>query len=44
MHCVNCGNEIKEGQKYCGKCGTKVSNNNNLDYRYTFIYYSSNNI
>ena len=31
MHCVNCGNEIKEGQKYCGKCGTKVSNNNNLD-------------
>ena len=31
MHCVNCGNEIKEGQKYCGKCGTKVSNNNTLD-------------
>ena len=23
--CVNCGNEIKEGTKYCSKCGYRVS-------------------
>lgn len=24
MFCINCGKEIEEGEKYCGKCGTKV--------------------
>lgn len=27
MYCKNCGNEIKEDEKYCGKCGTKVDDN-----------------
>ena len=25
-NCKNCGNEIHEGEKFCGKCGTKVKN------------------
>ena len=25
MKCTKCGNEILENEKYCGKCGTKVS-------------------
>ena len=25
-NCKNCGNEIYEGEKFCGKCGTKVKN------------------
>lgn len=24
MVCKNCGSEIEEGKKYCGKCGTKI--------------------
>lgn len=24
MFCKNCGNEIKDGVKFCGKCGMKV--------------------
>lgn len=24
MKCKKCGNELKEGEKFCGKCGTKV--------------------
>lgn len=24
MYCVNCGNEIKDGEKYCTKCGIKM--------------------
>ena len=27
MKCVKCGNELKEGQKFCMKCGTPVSAN-----------------
>lgn len=27
MNCKNCGNELEENEKYCGKCGTKVENN-----------------
>lgn len=23
--CSNCGNELKEGAKFCSKCGTKIS-------------------
>ena len=23
MICKKCGNEIKDGEKFCGKCGTK---------------------
>lgn len=26
MKCTNCGNELKEGAKFCGKCGTAVAN------------------
>lgn len=25
MKCPNCGNELKEGAKFCGKCGTKIA-------------------
>ena len=24
MKCPNCGNEVMEGKKFCGKCGTKI--------------------
>ena len=27
MFCRYCGNEIKENDKFCGKCGTKTDNN-----------------
>ena len=27
MRCKKCGNEIKDGEKFCGKCGTKTSIN-----------------
>lgn len=27
MYCVNCGNEINNGDKFCGKCGYKVGQN-----------------
>ena len=27
IKCKKCGNEIKEGEKFCGKCGTKIRNN-----------------
>ena len=27
MYCKNCGNEIKENENFCGKCGTKVNDN-----------------
>lgn len=27
MFCKNCGNEIKENEKFCGKCGKKATNN-----------------
>ena len=26
MHCPNCGNELNENQKFCSKCGAKISN------------------
>lgn len=26
MFCKNCGNEIKDGMKFCGKCGTSIEN------------------
>lgn len=29
MFCKNCGNEIKEGMKFCDKCGSCVSNEQN---------------
>lgn len=28
MYCKNCGNEIKEEERYCGKCGAKIEENN----------------
>ena len=27
MKCKKCGNEIQEGEKFCGRCGTKIVNN-----------------
>lgn len=27
MFCKNCGNELNDNEKYCGKCGTKVDEN-----------------
>lgn len=27
MKCKKCGNEIKDGKKFCSKCGTKVDIN-----------------
>ncbi len=26
MKCKNCGNEVTQGSKFCGKCGTKIEN------------------
>lgn len=28
MKCKNCGNELKEGSKFCSYCGTKLENSN----------------
>ena len=28
MICKKCGNEIKDGEKFCGKCGTKNDGQN----------------
>lgn len=28
MRCTNCGNELKDGAKFCGKCGMAVTENN----------------
>lgn len=25
MYCRKCGNEIKDGEKFCGKCGQEVN-------------------
>ena len=34
MHCTNCGNEIKENEKFCTNCGTKIITNlNNEDIK-----------
>ena len=30
MKCSNCGNEIEEGEKFCGKCGKLVNTNTNV--------------
>lgn len=27
MYCVNCGNKIMEGSKFCNECGTKIDSN-----------------
>lgn len=27
MFCSNCGNEIKDGEKFCSKCGQQVDKN-----------------
>lgn len=28
MFCSNCGNEIKDGEVFCPKCGTAIENSN----------------
>jgi tetratricopeptide (TPR) repeat protein len=33
MFCRQCGYELSEGEKYCPKCGTKVSNPENEEHR-----------
>ncbi len=30
IKCSNCGNQIKEGEQFCGKCGNKITHANNL--------------
>lgn len=30
MYCVHCGNNLKDNDKYCGKCGKAVLNNSSL--------------
>ena len=46
MYCKNCGNEIKENENFCGKCGQKVdvedtSNNTNvIKIKFNYIIYA----
>lgn len=30
MYCKNCGNLLNQGEKFCGRCGAKVENENNV--------------
>ena len=30
--CFNCGNEIKEGSKFCNSCGAELQRNEKIDY------------
>lgn len=30
MYCNNCGNKIKEGEKFCSQCGSKVNDGNSI--------------
>ena len=46
MYCKNCGNEIKENEKFCGKCGQKVDvedtskNTNVIKIKFNYIIYA----
>lgn len=31
MFCKNCGNEMKDGERFCSNCGTKIEINKNSD-------------
>ena len=31
MFCSKCGNEVKDGQKFCGRCGEPVDTGNPVD-------------
>lgn len=39
MVCKKCGHEIEENEKFCGKCGKKVSKNSNVRNNKTFFKY-----
>lgn len=32
VFCFNCGNEIKEGSKFCNSCGAELQRNEKIDY------------
>lgn len=32
MFCKNCGNELKENDVFCGKCGQSVNNNQTSNF------------
>ena len=34
MECKKCGNEIKEGEEYCGFCGLRVKNNEPIKIKF----------
>ncbi len=39
MRCTNCGNELKDGAKFCGKCGMAVTENNfSMPYNQQYGY------
>ena len=47
-YCVNCGQELIEGVKYCPKCGTEASNveniNNNVNTGHQSTNYNSTSV
>lgn len=50
MFCEKCGNQVKDGDKFCGGCGSEISNNehhlkskeleNKSWYRFTKVIYT----
>lgn len=42
MYCINCGSKVKDGAKFCGKCGSAIDNSSydsvKKDYQNDFAY------
>ena len=38
MACKNCGNEIKEGNNFCTRCGAKVKQDNKKQIKFNLKY------
>lgn len=44
MYCSNCGNQLKEGQSFCNKCGTHIKQSNQHRPSHYHQHHSSYNV